>query len=120
MKILKNWLVAVNCVLIFFKEFMVLQLNLNHYLKGKKDIFPLIKHFSGIRKLAFSNKARKFIEDYSWPGNIRELKKFVEMLLVKSKGIIDLNTVKECLNQNLNTMKDNKNDDYENLEFVTG
>jgi two-component system nitrogen regulation response regulator GlnG len=103
----------------FFQRIHGFTIKLKPLSERKKDIFPLIKHFSGIRKLAFSNEARKFIEDYSWPGNIRELKKFVEMLLVKSKGIIDLNTVKECLNQNLNTMKDNKNDDYENLGFVT-
>jgi two-component system nitrogen regulation response regulator GlnG len=104
----------------FFQRIHGFTIKLKPLSERKKDVFPLIKHFSGIRKLAFSNEARKFIENYSWPGNIRELRKFVEMLLVKSKGTIDLNTVKECLNQNLNTIKDNKNDDYENLEFVTG
>ena len=87
----------------FFQRIHGFTIKLKPLSQRKCDIFPLIKHFSSSgRKLAFTEEARKFLESYSWTGNIRELKKFVEMISVKSGGVIDVEKVKECLNQDLN------------------
>jgi two-component system response regulator AtoC len=50
----------------------------------REDIFPLVKHFAErVRDkddgdIAFSPEAMLLLEDYSWPGNIRELENAVE------------------------------------------
>ena len=51
------------------------------------DIPPLVEHFlqstpSGRRKLVISPDALAMLEQYPWPGNIRELRNTVERLLI--------------------------------------
>ncbi len=48
----------------------------------KGDILPLIEHFSGGR---FSQLDRKGLLSYPWPGNIRELKNYVEKEIALGK-----------------------------------
>ena len=58
------------------------------------DIRLLANHFAGCMALElgreaiprFSRSARKAMEDYPWPGNIRELKNVVERSVYRSKG----------------------------------
>ena len=47
-------------------------------------------------KKVFSEDACDFMQSYSWPGNIRELKNFVERLMVISSGTM-LNLTKEYM-----------------------
>lgn len=56
----------------------------------KSDIVPLAKHFLehfcekyGILK-TFSSKVYKTMEQHDWPGNVREVKNFVERLVIMS------------------------------------
>ena len=58
--------------------------------KRKHDIPLLIKAFAAQspRKIVVKDDAVKKCADYSWPGNIRELKKKVEILSSMNKGII--------------------------------
>ena len=71
-------------------------------LTGRKcDILPLIEHFtSSERRLAFSKEAKEFLLAHNWPGNTRELKRFVE-LVSGSKGIITLETAQKHLTQSV-------------------
>ena len=102
----------------FFQRIHGFTIKLKPLSHRKCDIFQLIKHFSNSgRKLAFTEEAKKFLENYSWQGNIRELKKFVEMISVKSTGLIDIDKVKECLNHNLKVSVDKEI--QPNANFIT-
>ncbi len=53
----------------------------------RDDIFELINHFlKDKKKLSFEKEAKDKITEYFWPGNIRQLKNFVDNLLLSSKG----------------------------------
>ncbi|OGS10393.1 MAG: hypothetical protein A2234_02740 [Elusimicrobia bacterium RIFOXYA2_FULL_58_8] len=49
--------------------------------EAKTEIMPLIARFAtGKRPPVFSKEARNFLLSYDWPGNLRELKRFVEII----------------------------------------
>ncbi len=57
------------------------------------DVALLAKHFTqrycsenGLRQIAISQEAMKALENYSWPGNIRELQNIVERLVIMATG----------------------------------
>lgn len=51
------------------------------------DILPLIAHFTrGGKRLSFTPEAKERLQRHEWPGNTRELKRFVD-LLVSGPGI---------------------------------
>lgn len=62
------------------------------------DLPLLVKHFteafareSGNKKKVFTNEALKVMMNYEWPGNIRELRNFVERLFILIPGdLIDV------------------------------
>lgn len=66
------------------------KMNLPPLRERKGDIHFLIKHFmrKTPRRVVLSDDVKTFFNDYSWPGNIRELEKTIEILKTKSKGII--------------------------------
>lgn len=57
----------------------------------KEDIFLLLEHFISKFEVApaldirLLENSRKWLEEYSWPGNIRELENFVEKYLILSE-----------------------------------
>jgi len=62
------------------------------------DIFPLIAHFTrNNRRLAFAPEAKAAMQSYAWPGNIRELRKFVELLSGGETGRIAAEAVNRRL-----------------------
>lgn len=64
----------------------------------KDDILPLIAFFSrGKRRLAFADDAKQQILAYHWPGNTRELKKFVELVSAGPSGRVTREIVMELL-----------------------
>ena len=80
----------------------VIPLHLPPLCERREDILPLAYAFlnkfnskMGTKKI-FSEDACAFMQSYSWPGNIRELKNFVERLMVISTGTI-LNLTKEYM-----------------------
>ena len=80
----------------------VIPLHLPPLCERREDILPLAYAFlnkfntkMGTKKV-FSEDACDFMQSYSWPGNIRELKNFVERLMVISSGTI-LNLTKEYM-----------------------
>jgi TyrR family helix-turn-helix protein len=73
----------------------VLSINVLPLRERKEDIFVLLEAF--IKQSRFFNHAmlslfeqvRMELEDYSWPGNIRELENFVERFLILSEDASD-------------------------------
>ncbi len=67
----------------------VLNLRLPSLSERREDIAPLARHFlaefacaNGCPPLAFSEKALAALEEYGWPGNVRQLKNICERLAV--------------------------------------
>lgn len=58
--------------------------------KRKKDIPLLIKYFTARseRRIVIKKDAKEILNNYSWPGNIRELQKTLDLLTLNKKGII--------------------------------
>ncbi|WP_372655640.1 sigma-54-dependent transcriptional regulator [Halobacteriovorax sp.] len=58
--------------------------------KRREDIPLLIKHFlgKGKRRVVLNSEVKNILNSYSWPGNIRELRRVVEILQSKSHGVI--------------------------------
>tara|TARA_Y100000768_G_scaffold388083_1_gene382030 strand:- start:4024 stop:5352 length:1329 start_codon:yes stop_codon:yes gene_type:complete len=55
-----------------------------------EDIAPLAEYFlnKSPRRVVLNQEALDKLQAYHWPGNIRELKKVIEYLCVKDKGLI--------------------------------
>jgi transcriptional regulator with PAS, ATPase and Fis domain len=55
----------------------------------KSDILPLVRFFASQNHLEvqISKKAEKFLTDYSWKGNIREIENFITMASVGKKEL---------------------------------
>lgn len=76
--------------------------------KRKKDIHLLFRKFAvdfgqkyNMPTVQLTEEAIQLIEDYAWPGNIRQLRNFVEQLsVVETKRLIDYTTLKEYLPSN--------------------
>lgn len=63
-----------------------------------EDIMPTIrKRISSIRRIVFSGEAKEFIENYRWPGNVRQLLHFSDVLSKVSAGIVSKEQVKACI-----------------------
>jgi DNA-binding NtrC family response regulator len=67
----------------------------------KNDIPLLIKHFlrQGPRRVVINEEAMTLLQNYSWPGNIRELRQVVEVLQTKPQGIIAIEDLPESIHQ---------------------
>lgn len=74
----------------------------------KKDISDLIKLFSSKlqRRIVFKNCALDKLNSYSWPGNIRELKKVIGLLSQEQSGVIDKISVDKYLNSSSMSCED--------------
>jgi DNA-binding NtrC family response regulator len=65
----------------------------------KGDIALIFKHLqkNNPRKFILKQEAWEILNSYTWPGNIRELKKCFERIVQKPQGIIGENEIKEIL-----------------------
>ena len=82
-----------------FREDLYYRLNAVNLLvpalrERKEDIPLLVNHFATafcnlnrIEYGGFSDEAMNLLIDYNWPGNIRELKNFVESIIVMERGM---------------------------------
>ncbi|AYH44597.1 sigma-54-dependent Fis family transcriptional regulator [Azoarcus sp. DN11] len=75
------------------------QINIPALRERRDDISPLAKHFlekysaiNGKKLLGFTDKAKKALVGYAWPGNIRELQNTVErgVILAPQGGRIEI------------------------------
>lgn len=65
----------------------------------KEDIQPLLKYFwQSHPKLGYTDSALERLTQYSWPGNIRQLRNFAErMIAFKPVGLVDSEDVEAFL-----------------------
>jgi DNA-binding NtrC family response regulator len=66
----------------FYQRIHGLTVRLKPLAERKDDIFPLIEHFTrGGKRLSFAPDAKELLRRHDWPGNARELRRFVELLV---------------------------------------
>lgn len=77
----------------------------------KEEIIPLIDIFFDKfntkykKTIAFSEKAKQFLQDYKWPGNVREMENLIQGLVVtREKELLDVTDLP-------NYLLDSENDD---------
>jgi DNA-binding NtrC family response regulator len=74
-------------------------------LRQRKDDIPaLLRHFAaeicrqnGWKPVPFAPEAVAFLQQYAWPGNIRELRNMVERLILLASGEVDVEAVRLAL-----------------------
>lgn len=76
-----------------------LELKLPALCERPHDIEVLVHHFQkkSARRFIIKKSALDFLKSYSWPGNIRELRKTIEYLSSLPKGIIEREIVENYL-----------------------
>ena len=92
-----------------FREDLYYRLNIVPFFlpplcKRKEDILPLVEYFTKYynniynKNKVFSQKTLQAILDYNWPGNIRELRNFIERSFIMIAGdIIELSNIEPLL-----------------------
>jgi DNA-binding NtrC family response regulator len=71
----------------FFQRIHGFTVQLKPLAQRKGDIIPLLSFFTrGGKRLSFSAEAKAAVLAHDWPGNIRELRKFVELLSAGDEG----------------------------------
>jgi DNA-binding NtrC family response regulator len=75
------------------------------------------------KNVSISSKARKFLTDTDWPGNIRQLKNFIEVLVIEvepdkssKKLIIQVPLIRQCLTERRQSESDDIHGDDYNLQ----
>ncbi|SKC45574.1 sigma 54-interacting transcriptional regulator [Maledivibacter halophilus] len=68
----------------------------------KEDIYELAKEFlenySKNKEISFSKDARKALQTYKWPGNIRQLRNFIEKLsIINTVDMINANIINKMI-----------------------
>ncbi len=78
--------------------------------KRTEDLPPLIEHFArqvsaqnGWKPVPFAPSAIEALQQYAWPGNIRELRNVVERLLLLADSTVDGDAVRSVLPQSQST-----------------
>lgn len=90
-----------------FYRLNILNIQIPPLRKRREDIPELLDHYLkyycmdfGIKPPDFDNKAKEYLVNFDWPGNVRQLKNAVQrMVLVGSAGI-DMNVVETYLGSN--------------------
>ena len=90
-----------------YHRVVVFPLELPPLRQRKEDMPALVEHFTkqvcaqnGWRAVAFAQGAIEALKEYAWPGNIRELRKVVERLLLLAESEVDADLVKQALPAN--------------------
>jgi two-component system nitrogen regulation response regulator NtrX len=87
-----------------FHRIYVFPLSLPPLRERRDDIPALIEHFAGQvcaqnnwKPVTFDSSAIQLLQDYYWPGNIRELRNMVERLMLLSGDQVDAQAVRSIL-----------------------
>lgn len=79
----------------FFQRIHGMTITIPPLAHRKCDIFPLIQAFTkGGKRLAFEPEAKEYLLAHGWPGNTRELKRFVDIMTTGTDGQVTLGAVK--------------------------
>jgi DNA-binding NtrC family response regulator len=71
----------------FFQRVQGCTVNLKPLAQRKEDILPLIARLTrGGKRLSFAPAARQCLLEHDWPGNTRELKRLVDLLVAGEDG----------------------------------
>ncbi|MFH1619381.1 MAG: sigma 54-interacting transcriptional regulator [bacterium] len=89
----------------FFQRIYGCSVNLKPLSQRRCDILPLIAAFTReSKRLSFEKDAKAFLLNHSWPGNIRELRKLVE-LASATDGMVTLDMVERHMAQTIRREK---------------
>ncbi len=90
-----------------FYRIAVVRIDLPSLLDRKGDIQPLLQFFwNGGQELTYSDSALSRLQQYDWPGNIRQLKNFADrMMALKGKGLVEVSDVDGFLEEQRSTAK---------------
>ena len=87
-----------------FHRIYVFPLTLPPLRERRGDIPALVKHFAAQvcaqndwKPVTFDPEAIQLLQDYSWPGNLRELRNMVERLMLLSGDHVEAQTVRSVL-----------------------
>jgi two-component system nitrogen regulation response regulator NtrX len=87
-----------------FHRIYVFPLTLPPLRERREDIPALVAHFAALvcaqnnwKQVSFDDEAVHLLQDYSWPGNIRELRNMVERLMLLSDEHVDAQAVRSVL-----------------------
>ena len=87
-----------------YHRVVVFPLELPPLRQRREDLPALVEHFvrqvsaqNGWKPVAFTTEAIRVLEQYAWPGNIRELRNVVERLLLLAEGEIGAEDVRLTL-----------------------
>jgi two-component system, NtrC family, nitrogen regulation response regulator NtrX len=92
----------------------------------KEDIDELVQFFMNKYKKdakapprSFSNKSLEILKKYPWPGNIRELKNFIERInIMTDEVIISPETVEKYLGRSFSQESDTSLSGFENMKLT--
>ena len=59
------------------------------------------------RKVVLSKEAKTILENHSWPGNIRELKRVFQLIAIDNKGLISKDDIEKHLEEKAFSLKGN-------------
>jgi len=82
-----------------FYRLNTLPLNIPSLSERKEDIPLLLETFKGRLNLTFvfTEEAKKYLKDYSWPGNIREMQNCIEYLACLDLSVVDIKDLPEIM-----------------------
>ena len=85
------------------------------YLRERKeDIIPILKaELSKSKKVVIKEDARAALEEYNWPGNIRELLTLSQRIVRDDNGILTLEYVKDFIKNSIDKRADKVVEDHQ-------
>lgn len=74
----------------FYFRIKGIEINLSPLRSRRKDIIPLINFYISKlpKKIAFSKEALELLEQYDWPGNVREIDGFIKEIQAQAQGLV--------------------------------
>ncbi len=103
----------------------VLSLNILPLRNRRKDVENLldyfIDHYSNMHRkyILLNDGAREIILSYPWPGNVQQLKKFCEKIIILStKKVLDENYINNCFENYSSIITENKFNNIDNGKTV--
>jgi len=95
-----------------FYRLNILNINIPSLKERKSDIGLLLDYFLKrylnkyeLKNLDFTDEARNYLLNHSWPGNVRQIKNVIQRLVLLANESIDLVSVKTSLGENVNVNK---------------
>lgn len=74
----------------FYFRIKGIEITISPLKSRRNDIIPLLNFFvaKSAKKVAFSKEAQDLLEQYEWPGNVREIEGYVKEAIAQARGLI--------------------------------